>query len=143
MDAFASGEFEEAFEAGVLEALADLGGGGGDGEPGEVGVGIEIEDEAVGMLEVVVGRAPGMDFEDVHLSERDEGVGGVEGDVGLGGRGSFVLDFDGLDAGREGGGDVLLEEAGLAGAFRAADERERAVGDVGQHAVGNEGVVGG
>jgi hypothetical protein len=36
---------------------------------------------------------------------------------------------------------VLLEEAGLAGAFGAADEREWAVDDVGEHAVGDGEVI--
>jgi len=141
VQAFAAGELEKAFDAEVLEALADFGGGCGDGEPGEIGVGIEIEDEAVGVLEVVVGGAPGMDLEDIHLGERDDGVGGVEGDVGFGSGGGFVLDVDGLDAGREVVVDVLLEEAGLAGALWAANEREGAVGDVGEDAVGGDGVV--
>jgi len=141
VQAFAAGELEEAFDAEVAEALADFGGGGGDGEPGEIGVGVEIEDEAVGVLEVVVGGTPGMDFEDVHLGEGDDGFGGVEGDVGFGGGGGFVLDVDGLDAGRDPGVDVLLEEAGFAGALRAANEREWAVGDVRKDAVGGDGVV--
>ena len=50
------------------------------------------------------------------------------------------MDVDGFDAGGKVVVDVLLEEAGLAGALRAADEREGAVGDVGEHAVGDEGV---
>ena len=37
--------------------------------------------------------------------------------------------------------DVLLEEAGLAGALGTANEREGAVGDVGKHALGGDGVV--
>jgi len=61
------------------------------------------------------------------LGEGDEGVGGVEGDVGFGGGVDLVLDVDGLDAGREPVVDVLLEEAGLGGTLGAADERERAV----------------
>jgi hypothetical protein len=36
---------------------------------------------------------------------------------------------------------VSLEETGLSGAFRAADEAEWAVGDVREHAVGDGGVV--
>ena len=89
--------------------------------------------------------APGVDFEDAHLGEAGEGfglgVGGGDGDVGLGDAGLFVGDVDAGDAGREHGVDVLLEEAGLAGALGAADERERAVGDVGEHAVGDGEVV--
>ena len=145
VEALAAGGLEEAFEAGALEALADLGGGGAEGGPGEGFVGVEVEDEAVGVLEVVVFGAPGVDFEDAHLGEAGEGfglgVGGGDGDVGLGHAGLFVGDVDAGDAGRERVVDVLLEEAGLAGALGAADERERAVDDVWEHAVGDGEVV--
>ncbi len=141
METFAAGEFEEAVEAEVFEALADFGGGGGDGEPGEVWVGVEVEDEAVGVLKVGVGGAPGMDLEDIHLGKGDDGFGGVEGDVGLRGCVDLVLNIDGLDAGGKIVVDVLLEEAGFGGPLGAADEGEWAVGDVGEHAVGDKGVV--
>ncbi len=54
---------------------------------------------------------------------------------------SFVGDVDGVDAGGERVVDVLLEEAGVACAFGAADEGERAVCDVGQHVRGDGPVV--
>ena len=108
VEAFAAGGLEEAFEAGALEALADVGGGGAEGGPGEGFVGVEVEDEAVGMLEVVVGGAPGVDLEDAHLGEAGEGFGlgvrGGDGDVGLGHAGLFVGDVDAGDAGRAGCG---------------------------------------
>ena len=116
-----------------------------EGGPGEGFVGVEVEDEAVGVLEVVVGGTPGVDFEDAHLGEAGEGfglgVGGGDGDVGFGDAGFLVGDVDAGDAGREGVVDVLLEEAGFAGALGAADERERAVDDVREHALGDGEVV--
>src|ERR1019366_4018070 len=64
VEAFAAGGLEETGEAEVFEARSDLGGGFGDGRPGEGFVGVEVEDEAVGMFEIGVARAPGVDFED-------------------------------------------------------------------------------
>ncbi len=54
-------------------------GGFGDGGPGKRFVRVEIEDEAVGVLEVGVAGAPGMDFEDAHLGEAGEGFAVVCG----------------------------------------------------------------
>ena len=126
----------------ALEALADVGGGWRRASrQAMAGVGIEVDDDAVGVLEVVVAGAPGMDFEDSDLGEAGEGFGSGEGDVGLDFAGLLVADGNGLDAGRQGVVDVLLEEAGLAGAVGAADERERAVGDVRQHVRGDGPVV--
>ena len=71
-----------------------------------------------------------MDFEDADLGEAGEGFWGGEGDVGFDFAGLFVGDVDGADAGGEGGVDVFLEEAVVAGAVGAADEGERAAGDV-------------
>jgi hypothetical protein len=62
VEAFAAGGFEEAGQAELLEAGADVKGGGGDGEPREGFVGVEVEDEAVRVFERVVARAPGMDL---------------------------------------------------------------------------------
>ena len=59
------------------EIFADVFGGGGDVGPGERLVGVEVEDDAVGVLEVGVARAPGVDFEDAHLGEAGEGGRGV------------------------------------------------------------------
>jgi hypothetical protein len=44
--------------------VADFEGAVGEGAPGDGGVGVEIDDDAVGMLEVRVGGSPGMEFED-------------------------------------------------------------------------------
>lgn len=145
VETFAAGGLEEAGEAEFAEARADLGGGGGDGGPGERFVGVEVEDEAVGVLERIVARAPGMDFEDAELRERGESFrrGGffAERDVGLDDAGFLVAHIDGADAGWERGVDVLLEEAGLGRALGAAHDGERAAGDVRQHARGDGEVV--
>ena len=76
VQAFAAGGFEEGFELQLFEAAARTSCGGcGEGGPGERFVGVEIDDEPVGVLEAVwmlraVGeRAPGMDFENGHLCE--------------------------------------------------------------------------
>ncbi len=83
VEAFAAGGLEEGFEAEALEVLADLGGAVGEGAPGDGGVGIEVEDDAVGVFEVVVAGAPGVNFEDSQLGEAGEGFGGGERDVGF------------------------------------------------------------
>ena len=141
VEAFASGGLEEAFEAEALELLADFGGAGGECVPGDGGVGVEVDDDAVGVLEIVVARAPGVDFEDSQLGEAGEGFGRGERDVGLDLAGLLVADADRVDAGRQGVVDVLLEEAGMAGAVGAADEGQRASGDVRQHVRGDGPVV--
>ena len=140
VEALAAGCFEEGFEAEGLELRTDVGGAVGERAPGDCGVGVEVDDDAVGVLEVGVGGAPGVDFQDAHLGEGGEGFGGGEGDVGLGLAGFLVGDVDGGDAGREHVVGVLLEEAGPGGAFGAADEGQGAVSDVGQH-VGGDGPV--
>ena len=96
------------------------------------------------MLEVVVARAPGMDFEDAKLGEGSEGFGSGglvgEGDVGLDDTGFFIGNGDRADAGGKHGVDVLLEEALLGGALGTANEGERVAGDFREHASG-DGVV--
>ena len=83
VEALASGGLEEAFEAEALELLADVGGAGGQRLPFDGGVGIEVDDDAVWVLERVVARAPGMDLEDSKLGEAGESLGSGERDVGL------------------------------------------------------------
>ena len=81
-----------------------------------------------------------MDFEDADLCEAGEGLLGGESDVGF----DFAVlvgYVDGADARGEGMGDVLLEEALVAGAFGAANDGEGAVGDGGQHVWGDGPVV--
>ena len=136
MEAFAAGGLDEGFEAKILKKGADFEGGGGDGGPGEGLVGVEVDDKAVGLLDVVGGAAPGVELEDGHLGEGGEGFGGVAGDVGFEDAGLFIRDVDAAEAGGEHLAGVLLEE-GLAGdAFGAADEGQRAIGDVGEDAGG-------
>ena len=98
VQALASGGLEKTFEAEALELVADFGGAGGERGPGDGGVGVEVDDEAVGVLEVVVARAPGMDFEDSELGEAGEGFGRGERDVRLDLAGLFVANVDRLDA---------------------------------------------
>ena len=45
-----------------LQARADFRGRFGDGGPGEGLVGVEVEDEAVGVFHIFIARTPGMDF---------------------------------------------------------------------------------
>lgn len=67
VEALAAGGLEEGFEAERLELFADVCGAVGEGAPRDGGVGIEVDDDAVGVLEVVVSGTPGMNFEDAHL----------------------------------------------------------------------------
>jgi hypothetical protein len=55
VEAFASGAFEETFEVYFFELLADFESGVGEGAPRDCGVGVEVDDDAVGVLEVSVG----------------------------------------------------------------------------------------
>ncbi len=80
-----------------------------------------------------------MQFEDAHLDEREEPLGGVDGAVRLASR--VLLHLDAPDGFRNVLVDVLLIEALFGAALRAADQGEGTVGDPGKDPVGDALVI--
>src|SRR5271166_7136713 len=126
--ALAASGLEETFEPHRLELPADFGGAVGEGPPGDRGIGIEIEDDEVGALEVAVLRTPGMNFEHSHLGQSGERLRSGECDVRLDLAGLFVGNVDGFHSRRKCAGYVLLKEARMAAAFRTTHQRDRTAG---------------
>ena len=95
----------------------------------EIFVGVEVEDQAVWMFEIVVARAPEMEFERADLSGGDERCGVWQREIIFG----FGLlgDGDGFDGVRHAGHGVLLEEGLFADAVGRAHEADRAAIDEG------------
>src|SRR5271166_715023 len=141
VQALAASGFEETFEPQRLESPADFGGAVGEGPPGDRGVGIEIEDDEVGALEVVVLRTPGMNFKHTHLGQSGERLRSGERDVWLDLAGLLVGNIDGFHPRRKGAGHMFLEEAGTAAAFRTTHQRERPASYIGKHVRTNGPVI--
>ena len=95
MEALAAGGLEEAAQVEVLEAGAQGEGGVLDAGPGDLLVGVEVEDDAVGLLGALDGSAPQVELEGADLGEADEALGGVEVEEGGGAR----VEVDGAEAG--------------------------------------------
>ena len=90
--------------------------------PFHVVAGIEIEHDAVAVLDVVDGRAPDVDLQHARLHQREQAVEIVDVDQLL--AVAVLVAADALAD--QPGGRVLLEEALPVDAFRAAQQRERA-----------------
>ena len=107
---------------------------------GECRIRIDVEHEQVGMLEVVGARAPRVDLERAELEQAEKSPGVVDHAV----RSLALASRESRSSGSLRGmplPGVLLEKARLADAVRAAHERERAIADVRQHALGDERVI--
>ena len=99
--------------------------------PADGRVRIEIEDQPVGTLDVVRARAPRVDFEHVHLHQRQQPLDAVEHRIRL--LALALLDHHLAQAVGQALADVLLVKALLALAGGAAHQAERPAGDVRQH----------
>jgi hypothetical protein len=127
--------FKKALELQLREALAHFEGGGDDGVPVEPLVGVEVEGEAVGLLDILERRSPGVDFEHARLHELQQALEIVDREHVV------VADVDGRHGGFvEAGEGMLLEEALLLRSGRAAHQGQRAVDEVRQDPVGDLGV---
>ena len=62
----------ETLQAEVLERVTDFERGGGNLRPGQADIRVEIKGDPVGLLDIVDGRAPGVDFEHADLDQRDQ-----------------------------------------------------------------------
>ena len=95
-------------------------------------VGIEVEHQPVGLLDILDPRAPAVELDRSHLHAGQQAVGGVDVEVGL--LVPVLLhDADVLDRVAEAAGVVLLEEAFLGAALRTADQADRPAADPWQH----------
>jgi hypothetical protein len=136
VEALAARGLDEALEAEVAEPLAQLERGERDVVPAKPDVRIEVEHHQIRALGLVGVRAPGVDLERAELRERDQAGHVVDRHV-LGGVALRLFDREAADRLWRAGEHVLLEEAGLAAPLGAAHQRERPVGDVRQHPVGD------
>ncbi len=94
-------------------------------------VGIEIEDEPVGLVDMVERHAPIVDLERADLHQREQALRVFDIEI-------FPLqlaarDVDLLDRRTHALHGVALEEAFLGVAFRATHEADRPIDDVGEH----------
>ena len=93
-------------------------------------VGIEVEHEPVGLLDIFDPRSPAVELDRAHLHTGQQSVGGIDEQIGF--LVSVLLqDADVADRVAEAPGIVLLEEALLAPPLRASDEAHRAAADPG------------
>ena len=94
-----------------------------DGLEGNVRRGVEIEDQAVGIIDGIDARAPGMDFDRAHLDDFEQAllVFDIEVFVTL----ALVLELEGLDVRAQALAGIALIEALVADAGRAAQQAER------------------
>src|ERR1017187_8714991 len=83
VQALTASGLEEALEPQRFELPADFASAVCEGAPGDRGIGIEVEDDEVGALEIVVLRTPGVNFEHSHLGQSSQRLGSGEGNVGL------------------------------------------------------------
>ncbi len=122
MQALAARRLDEAFDAQLLEPCANFERAFSDLRPRQRFVRVKVDDDAVRVLEVGVGRAPWVDLQHAHLGQAGERLRGVQRDVRLGRAALLVGDHDAADAGWQHVIDVLLVEAGLCTAIRAAHQ---------------------
>src|SRR5271168_2511526 len=86
---------------------------------------IEIDDDAVRMLQVVVTRTPWVHLEHTHLSQPSQCFGARKRNVRLGLARLFIRNIDRADAWRQHMVRMLLIETRLRGALRTPHQRQR------------------
>src|SRR5688500_9930035 len=87
---------------------------------------IEIEDEAVGLLDIGDEAAPAMELDRAHLDAGHDPVEIVDIKIGFD-QAVLLANIDMMDMLAEAAGVVLLEETVFRASLRAADEADRAV----------------
>ena len=86
-------------------------------------------------------RSPWMDFKHTHLCEADEALRRLRVTYCSFDAVFLIGNGNAADAGWKSHADVFLEEAGLAAAFGATTNAERAIGDMRQHVIGDGEIV--
>src|SRR3569833_2015406 len=107
--------------------------------PRQIRRGIEIEGDAIRLVECAAMRAPGVQFKHAHLHETYQTRKRIRHHVGLGLFRARYIDACDIFAG--GLIRVLLIEAFLADTVRAAHQGERPLREVGQHPIGDVVVI--
>ncbi|MNY13840.1 hypothetical protein D3C86_1469920 [compost metagenome] len=105
--------------------------------PGQRRVRVEVEDEAVGFVEVVRRGVPGVQFDRAHLHRADQGFGVVDDHHRLAGEG---LVQGGDPRNRQALG-VLLEKQLAGDAVRGAHQCHGPILELGQYPFGDAGVI--
>src|SRR5579885_3766164 len=141
MQSFSTGGFYERDEPEFPEHVAHFDCAFRQDFPFDFGIGVEMEDYYVRLVQCVVARTPGMDFENTHLRQANQSF--LRGNCNVFFR-TFVLfvrNCYALYSLRDSLTDMLLEEAGFAAAFGAAHDAERAPFNVRQKMIGYFKVV--
>ena len=124
VDALAAGDQRERLQARGVEQLAHVAGGVAHAVEVDARIGIEIEDEAVGLFQRLGARAPQVDFDAADLRHGDEAGGAVDHEV-VGDLAVALLHRHRLE--RRGMPFLVCfwKKHCFAGPFRAAHEAER------------------
>ena len=139
MESLAAGGFQETAQLERLDDGARHLGGAHEITPREVFVRIEIERDAVGMLHVGAGRAPGVQLHRAVLHQREQRAVRVDVDIVALAR---ALALEGLHVSRaRAHRKVALVEALFLGTVGTAHQRERPPREVRQDALGDAVVV--
>ena len=133
MKTLSSGRLQEGLEPKVLEPRSHLDSSVCKSAPRDLCVRVEVEDDAVRVLEIAVPGTPRVQFKDAHLGKTSQPLRCRQSYVRLQFAGLFVRHIDGLDPLRERRACVLLEEAGFGRALRTADQRNRSASNLRKH----------
>jgi hypothetical protein len=140
MDALAARQHRPGGEADLAEHVAQLQCGFLDLFEAEPFVGIEIEDETIGHFDVGDLRSPAVKFDAAHLDAGEHAPRVVDIEIGFG-RAVLLADRHMLDGIAEIAAVMLLEEALLGAALRAAHQADRAIGEPYEDRVGEALVI--
>jgi hypothetical protein len=132
VQALAARGFDEGLEVQMLHEGADFNGAGDELFPGQIRVGIEVDNDTVWLLEGFIARTPWVKLKDAHLRQTDEAFTLRHGDIQF----SFGIapllhrNRHAVDSIRHALANLLLKKARLAAAFRTAHDADGTIGDV-------------
>ena len=141
VQAFAAGAFHKTHEPQFRELSLEFPRRFHQSFPLDCGVGIEIEDDTIGMFERLIVRAPGMNFKHAHLGQPNQPLAGINGEVVLFVVALAISNRNSLNSCRQPKPNVLLEKTRPAVAVRAPHNAQRAIGNVWQQILSNRFVV--
>src|SRR5262249_31139522 len=127
-----AGSLEKTFEAQILEPLPGFSRGDEHRLPGDTVARIEIEDQPVGMIQILDGRPPRVNLEHARLHQANETFQIVDGEHWL-----RLADIDRTNGFGKTGPGMLRIEALMHGTGRTAHEAQRSPDDMRQDPVGD------
>ena len=130
VQALSPGCLDVAFNTEVFQPLAHIPRRADNMAPFQALAGVQIENERIGMFDILDASPPRVYFQHTGLDQIDESAK-VMDDDGFFGFAIFLLHVSDFHRVRQPGKGVLLEEAVAAVAVRASNERERPARDVG------------